>query len=83
MEVRECRRIDLGLELDKAYVVARSGPGLVVGMADETLGLEDLIVSSLVLTRSIGGPRGIRPYVASVKLSQEVILFVVGDALCV
>ena len=63
--------------------MAGSSPGLVIGVADETLGLEDLIVSSLVLTRSIGGPRGIRPYVASIKFCQEVVLFVVGDALCI
>lgn len=70
LEVRECRSIDLALELDEAYVVAGSGPGLVVGMADETLGLEDLIISSFVLTRAFRRPGCVRSYVTPVKLFQ-------------
>ena len=81
MEVCERRRIDLGLELDEAYIVAGTGPGLVVGMTDEALGLEDLVVPSLVLAGAFGRPWGVGTYVTPVKLFQEIIFVIVGDAL--
>ena len=81
LEVRECGRIDFRLELDEAYVVAGTSPGLVIGMTDEALSLEDLVVSSLVLTRTFCRPGGVRTDVSAIKLFQEIVLVVVGDAL--
>jgi hypothetical protein len=81
LEVRKCRRINLGLEFHQTYVMFGSGSGLVIGVADEALGLEDLVVPSLVLAWTFRRPRSIGTDVPTVEFFEEVVLVVVRDAL--